>query len=209
MHFLITAGPTREYLDPVRFLSNASTGKMGYACAAAAVSRGHKVTLVSGSVNLPKPKGARLVKVTSCEEMDKAVRDIYETCDCVIMTAAVCDYRPMKRQPQKISKGRGPLNLKLEKTRDILEGLGRDKAHQVLIGFALQDRAPRRRARDKMKAKNLDVVVVNNPAALGAEKTDVQILSRGGKWLCLPGIRKDALAGRLVRLAETVRRRHA
>ncbi|MCK4627966.1 MAG: phosphopantothenoylcysteine decarboxylase [Sedimentisphaerales bacterium] len=202
MHFLITAGPTREYIDPVRFISNGSTGKMGYACATAAIRRGHKVTLVSGPVNLTKPKGVKLIKVTTSDEMAKAVRAVFDRCDCVIMTAAVCDYKPEKPANQKIKKTDQPFSLKLKRTIDILAELGRVKEEHLLIGFAVQDRSARQNARRKMSQKNLDVVVLNSPAAFGADRTDAQILPHGGSWEKFPNTRKNTLATAIVRLAE-------
>ena len=202
MHFLITAGPTREYIDPVRFISNGSTGKMGYACAAAAIRREHKVTLVSGPVNLAKPKRVKLIKVITSNEMAKAVQAVFNQCDCVIMTAAVCDYKPDKPANQKIQKTDQPFCLKLKRTIDILAELGRIKEEQLLIGFAVQDRSARQNARRKMSQKNLDVVVLNSPAAFGADRTDAQILPRGSSWENHPNIHKNTLAKTLIQLAE-------
>jgi len=202
MHFLITAGPTREYLDSVRFLTNASTGKTGYACAQAARKRGHRVTLVTGPVTLAGPKGVQVVKCVSAAQMAQAVKIHFTRCDCVIMTAAVCDYRPQHIAPHKTAKTRGKLSLELERTEDILAALGAAKQQQLLIGFALQDRAPRRTARRKMAAKDLDVIVLNTPAALGADRSDIEILTRGGAWQTFPALAKTALADKLIRLAE-------
>ena len=206
MHFLITAGPTREYFDPVRFLSNGSSGKMGYAVAAAAVKRGHAVTLVSGPVSLERPEGVRLVRVVSAGQMAAAVEKAFGKCDAVIMAAAVCDYRPGRIAPEKMTKQGGRLAVTLERTEDILAGLGAVKQQQVLIGFALQDSAGRSRARQKLRSKNLDAIVLNSPAALGAERNDAAILCRGGRWEEFSRIGKGALAGKLVRLAERLAR---
>ena len=137
MRFLITAGPTREYLDSVRFLTNGSSGRMGYACASAALRRGHKVVLVSGPVELPRPKGVRLVQVVSSEQMREAVCEQVPGCDCVVMTAAVCDYRPQHRHEHKLAKTGENLTLELERTTDILAELGNSGLDKVLIGFAL------------------------------------------------------------------------
>ena len=146
LHFLITAGPTREYLDSVRFISNASTGKMGYACATAALNRGHKVTLISGPVHLEAPKQANLINVTTSEQMAQAVFDHFSQCDCVIMTAAVGDYQPQQTEKTKIKKSDQNLTLRLKPTTDILATLGRRKTHQVLIGFAVEDHQPQHHA---------------------------------------------------------------
>lgn len=206
MHFLITAGPTREYIDPVRFISNGSTGKMGYACAAAAVRRGHKVTLVSGPVGLAAPKKVRLIRVISSNEMADAAIGNFARCDCVIMTAAVGDYKPQKPADQKIKKTDQPLILKLQRTIDILAELGRVKEEQLLIGFAVQDRSARQNARRKMTEKNLDAVVLNSPASFGADRIDAQILQRSGGWENFPRISKKVLATTLVKLAEKARK---
>jgi len=206
MHFLITAGPTREYIDPVRFISNGSTGKMGYACAAAAVRRGHKVTLVSGPVGLAVPKKVRLVRVISSNEMANAVMGNFARCDCVIMTAAVGDYKLEKPANQKIKKTDQPLILKLQRTIDILAELGRIKEEQLLIGFAVQDRSGRRNAQRKMAEKNLDAVVLNSPASFGSERIEAQILTRRGGWENFPKISKKVLATTLVKLAEKTRK---
>ena len=207
MHFLITAGPTREYIDPVRFITNGSTGKMGYACAAAAGRRGHKVTLISGPVDISAPKGVRPIKVTTSDQMNQAVRKHFETCDCVIMTAAVCDYQPAGIQNQKISKSNRPMTLRLQPTEDILAGLGKNKKQQVLIGFAVQDRSARRKALAKLNAKNLDAIILNSPASFGADRTDYQILQRQGRWETYPNIRKAVLATNIVKLAEKLTRK--
>ena len=202
LRFLITAGPTREYLDPVRFLTNGSTGKMGYACAAAAIKRGHKVTLISGPVELAKPKGVKLVSVVSSEDMAQAVAEHFEKCDCVIMTAAVCDYRPAQRWAHKMEKSPGGMSLEMERTRDILAGLGQDKKDKILIGFAVQDKGARTRAKQKLVNKNLDAIILNGPAAFAANRADVSILQRGEGWVDYPNILKSRLGGLIVRLAE-------
>ena len=202
MRILVTAGPTREFLDPVRFLTNGSTGIMGYACAEAARRRKHQVTLISGPVSLSAPKGVQLINVVTAADMADAVGNHFDTCDCVIMTAAVSDYRPKVTSPAKLRKTPGELTLQLERTTDILATLGATKTHQLLIGFALQDRAARRSARDKLTTKNLDAIILNGPAAMGADRIDAELLCHGGKWQSLPSIRKAALATRIIRLAE-------
>lgn len=202
MHFLITAGPTREYIDPVRFISNGSTGKMGYACAAAALRRGHEVTLVSGPVSLAAPSGLRCIDVVTSDQMARAVHDHFGRCDCVIMTAAVGDYKPRQPKKQKIEKTDRPFTLVLKRTVDILAKLGQTKKHQVLIGFAMQDRAGRRNAQMKMVRKNLDAIVLNSPKAFGADRTEVQILRRDGKWQGLGQVRKTTAATAIIKLAE-------
>jgi len=204
MHFLISAGPTREYLDPLRFISNGSTGKMGYACAQSAADRGHKVTLIAGPVSLEKPRGVKLIKVITAGDMLQAMLEHFEKSDCVIMTAAVSDYRVRDQKKYKIQKADGPLILELERTEDILAELGRGKRKQVLIGFAVQDKAARTNARRKLKQKNLDVIVLNTPAAMGADRSVVEILQPGETWTSFPPRRKTAIAKQLIQIAERI-----
>ena len=124
MKILISAGPTREYIDPVRFITNSSSGQMGYAIAAAALRRGHEVVLVSGPVQLAAPEKAELVKVTSAADMAEAMKSRFDWCDCCIMSAAVADYRPARICEQKMKKTPGNMSLELERTEDILKTLG-------------------------------------------------------------------------------------
>ena len=188
MHLVVTAGPTREYLDPVRFLSNGSSGLTGFLAAEAAAARGHRVTLVTGPVALEPPAGVEVVRVVSAEEMYRAVTSVFPTADAVVMTAAVCDYRPARVSPHKVKKSPGSRALTLVRTPDILAELGRRKQPgQVLIGFALEDRRPRAAARDKLRRKNLDAIVLNSPAALGSERNRVQVLA-GGRWTKWPAM---------------------
>ena len=206
MHFLISAGPTREYLDPVRFISNGSTGKMGYACAQAAVDRGHKVTLVAGPVDLEKPRGVKLIRVITADDMRQAMLEHFEKCDGVIMTAAVNDYRVRDQKKHKIQKSDGPFTMELERTEDILAELGRRKRKQVLIGFAVQDKAARANARRKLKQKNLDAIVLNTPAAMGADRSVVEILQSGETWVSFPLRRKTIIAKQLIKIVEQISR---
>jgi len=204
MHFLITAGPTREYIDPVRFISNGSTGQMGYACAAEAVRRGHKVTLVSGPVALKAEKKVKLIKVVTAAEMAEAVQAEFRKSDCVVMTAAVSDYKPIRTEKDKIRKAEQSLTLKLQNTVDILAKLGCKKQHQILIGFAVQDRAAKSRARRKMREKNLDAIILNSPASIGAERSDFHVLQGGGKWESHKQTNKKQLAKTIITLAEKI-----
>jgi phosphopantothenoylcysteine decarboxylase/phosphopantothenate--cysteine ligase len=206
MRFLITAGPTRQYIDPVRFISNASTGRMGYALAAAAVKAGHDVTLISGPSALEPPRGARTVGVETGRQMLEAVRRHFPGCDRLIMAAAVCDYEPRRKAPAKIKKGGGPMTLRLRPAIDILAWAGRHKkADQAVIGFALEDSKPRSNAERKLRDKNLDMIVANAPAAIGAESAEVQVKIAGQQWRRMPKARKAAIAERIIRLAETIR----
>jgi len=206
MRFVITAGPTRQYIDPVRFISNASTGRMGYALTAAAVKAGHEVTLISGPSELSAPGGAGLVSVETGPQMFRAVRRYFPGCDCLIMAAAVCDYAPVRKSAVKIKKGRGPSTLKLKPTPDILAWAGgHKKAGQTVVGFALEDTAARKNSERKLRDKNLDMIVTNAPAAIGAETAEVEVKIAGGRWARLPKLSKDSIAERIVKMAETIR----
>ncbi|MBN1436038.1 MAG: phosphopantothenoylcysteine decarboxylase [Sedimentisphaerales bacterium] len=206
MRFLITAGPTREYLDPVRFLSNGSTGKMGYACAATAVKLGHKVTLISGPTALPRPAGVKFIPVVSAQEMAQKTLEAFPNCDCVIMTAAVCDYQPAKIAKHKMQKQTEDLLLQLTRTPDILAQLGQQKTHQKLIGFAVQDRAAKTNARRKLENKNLDAIILNGPAAFAADRTDAHILTPPAPWQTHTNITKAKLAQQIIKIAQKLYR---
>jgi phosphopantothenoylcysteine decarboxylase/phosphopantothenate--cysteine ligase len=194
MRVLVTAGPTREYLDAVRFLSNASSGKMGFACARAAARAGHEVTLITGPVALPDPAGVRTVRVTSADDMYRAVMKAYPRIDAAIMTAAVGDYRPAERFAGKLKKKAGTLTLRLVRTRDILREMGRRKGSRVLIGFALEVQDAVHQALLKYKKKNLDYVVLNTPRTFAADRMDCQVYREGGVVKRFKGASKDAVA---------------
>jgi len=202
MNVIVTAGPTREYLDAVRFISNSSSGRMGYAIAAAFLQAGHRVVLVTGPTSVAPPAGAKVVRVESAREMRAAVMREFKTADCVVMTAAVSDYRPERRVRGKIKKQRQRLTLHLVRNPDILEELGRRKGRRMLVGFALESGNGERNARAKMRRKNLDLVVLNSPAALAAERTTVNILLPGGKAVRLKNKNKEEIAARLLEIVE-------
>jgi phosphopantothenoylcysteine decarboxylase/phosphopantothenate--cysteine ligase len=159
---VVTAGPTVEDIDPVRFLSNRSTGRMGYRLAEAARDRGATVVLVSGPTSLPAPVGVEVLGVRSAEEMDAAVRRKAEGASAVVMAAAVSDYRPAEVARQKVKKTDGPKSVSLVRTPDILRGLGQAKGRLVLVGFAAETEKVREHAREKLRAKNLDLIVAND-----------------------------------------------
>jgi phosphopantothenoylcysteine synthetase/decarboxylase len=213
MNFLITAGGTREYIDPVRFISNASSGKMGYALAQAASDAGHKVTLITTvkkSELRNQNSKIKVVNVETAKEMVVAVRKFFTRCDCLIMAAAVSDYTPIKKSKIKIQKSNRNLIIKLKPTRDILKWAGeenkklkvKNKKAKIVAGFALEDRAVRRNAEKKLKGKNLDIVIANTVAAIGVEKSTVQIKTANGRWMKVPTASKAAIAGKIVRLVE-------
>jgi len=199
MKILITAGPTRERIDPVRFLSNRSTGKMGYALAAAAAARGHDVVLVSGPTALAAPDGVRLVPVESAAEMAEVVHCEAAKAHAVIMAAAVADYRPRHPLGRKLKKGPGDLTLELERTEDILAGLGRDKRPgQILVGFAAETHDVVRHAREKLARKGVPLVVGNiGPATFGQDDNALLLVDATGHRE-LPHASKRTLARQLV-----------
>ena len=167
LHFLVTAGPTQESLDPVRYFTNHSSGKMGFAIAQVAAELGADVTLISGPVNITPPTGVRLVRVTTAVDMYRAVMEEYPTSDVVIKAAAVADYRPASVHEQKMKKG-GELSIALVRNPDILAELGQKKERQVLVGFAAETENLREHATDKLTRKNLDMIVANDLTQDGA-----------------------------------------
>jgi len=159
---LVTAGPTREYLDPVRFLTNRSTGKMGYSLAAEAMRRGAEVVLVSGPTPLMPPYGVELVSVQTADEMGAAVTQRFDNADIVVMAAAVSDIKFKITAPQKMKKNKFSTELSVEATRDILKSLGQKKGNKILVGFAAETEQIEKNALQKAKNKNLDFIVANN-----------------------------------------------
>jgi phosphopantothenoylcysteine decarboxylase/phosphopantothenate--cysteine ligase len=202
MRFLVSAGPTREMIDEVRYLSNLSSGRTGYAVAEAARDAGHEVILVSGPVDLSPPPGITLVKVTSAVEMHAAILAAYPRIDAVVMTAAVADYRPASRVTGKLKKGSGPMTLELVRNPDILEELGRGKTRQVLIGFALEVQDAEGGARAKLERKNLDLVVLNGPENFAGASSRFRLLDREGHLEDALELTKEGLGALLVRRAE-------
>lgn len=203
MRVLVTAGPTREYLDAVRFLSNASSGKMGFACAAAGARAGHEVTLVTGPVALPDPPRVRTVRVVSADDMYRAVMKVYPRTDAAIMTAAVGDYRPAERFAGKLKKNSETLTLKLVRTRDILKEMGRKKGDRILVGFALEVQDAVHQALVKYKKKNLDYVVLNTPRTFAADRMDCRVYREGAVVKRFQGATKESVANWIVAALET------
>jgi phosphopantothenoylcysteine decarboxylase/phosphopantothenate--cysteine ligase len=205
LRFLITAGPTREFLDPIRYISNRSSGKMGYAIAEAALSVSPNVTLVSGPTLLASPKDVEFVSVTTAQEMAEAVWSRFGSADVCIMAAAVCDFRPKTAAGSKIKKGSFGGVLELEPTPDILAELGRRKKSQVLVGFAAETDDVEKHAREKLTRKGLDFIVANDASAFDAETNRVAIFSVDGTVEKLPELPKIEVARviieRAVRLA--------
>lgn len=198
MHVLVTAGPTREYLDDVRFLSNPSSGKMGFACARAAARAGHRVTLVTGPVELADPPGVKVVRVTTALEMFDAAARAFEKCDAFIATAAVSDYRPAKRFDGKLKKGVAA-TLDLVENPDILLELSRRKGRRVLVGFALEVADAESNALAKYRKKSLDYIVLNGPSSFGADRMDATVYRGGEAVKRFTNATKSAVAAWLVR----------
>lgn len=200
---LVTAGPTREPLDPVRFFSNRSSGKMGLAVAVAARNRGAQVTLIAGPIALPCPVGVGMVAVVTAEQMRQAVLAHLDAADVVVMAAAVADYRPGAPCTEKIKKaGCERLVVELEPTPDILAELGARRGPQVLVGFAAETGDPAAAARRKLSEKNLDLVVANDVTLPGAgfdvDTNQVEIFSRDGRRIAVPLAPKALIAGRIL-----------
>lgn len=207
MRILITAGPTREYFDTIRFISNPSSGKMGYSLAEAAAKCGHDVTLISGPVSLDPPDGVHVIHVTSAAEMAAAARKCWPEQDAAIMTAAVCDYRPARYVMKKLKKSDRPLQLTLVPTEDIARSFGESKGPgQVLIAFALEDHDARAHAESKLRRKNCDAIVLNGPENINADQAEVEVLARGAAWQRWRRGSKLQVATRLIRLTENLSR---
>lgn len=195
-HILITSGPTRQYLDPVRYLTNGSSGRMGSALAAAAIAAGHEVTIVSGPAQVAYPAAARVIDVVSTEEMLARCQELFPDCDGLIGVAAPCDYRPVHVAPTKLSKTGEPLMLHLIETPDIVATLGASKTRQWIVGFALETEDHRLRAMAKLERKSCDLVVLNGPQAMHALDNEVEVLDRQGRIVAaLSGPKEDVAHG--------------
>jgi len=200
---LITSGPTRQYLDPVRYLTNASSGRMGTALAAAALAAGHEVIVVSGPVEVAYPDGATVIAINTTDEMLAAAEREFPACDGLIGVAAPCDYRPIKVEPHKIHKTGEPLVLHLIETPDIVATLGSGRrADQWAVGFALETEDERYRAITKMQKKSCDMMVLNGPAAMNSAENRVEILSKTGVVLADFAGPKTTVAAQIFALIE-------
>jgi phosphopantothenoylcysteine decarboxylase / phosphopantothenate---cysteine ligase len=186
VRFLITAGPTREAIDPVRYISNRSSGKMGYAIAEAAVQSGHEVVLISGPVNLAPPSRVKLVAVSTSDEMFDAVQLHADKCDLCVLCAAVADYKSAKVSPVKIKKHSDKLSLELIPTQDILNSLGHQQHRQfLLVGFAAETNEVEENAARKLREKNCDIIVANDVSSensgMESDANEVTILFKNGE----------------------------
>ena len=205
MRFLITAGPTREPIDPVRYLSNRSSGKMGYAIAEAAIEAGHEVVLISGPVHLDRPRGAAVISVSTSDEMFAAVRQHTSRCDILAMCAAVADYKPAKVSKSKIKKRSENISLELVPTRDILASLPKDRKYLV-VGFAAETEDLEANAQKKLHEKNCDIVVANDVSAVDSgmesDQNEVEILFRDGEMRTISRASKKIISRDLVKYFE-------
>lgn len=197
-HVLVTAGPTREPIDPVRFISNPSSGKMGYALARAACRRGATVLLISGPTSIPDPDGATMIRVSTAEEMFDTVMAHANQKTIIIKAAAVSDWRPVTVFQQKKKKTDMEHDLSLEKTGDILKALGENKGDRILVGFAAETQDLEENAKAKLAAKNLDLIVANlvgqDGSGFGSDTNQVSLFYRDGRTEAIPLMDKGALA---------------
>lgn len=205
---VVSAGPTRERIDPVRFLTNFSSGKMGYAMAAAAAKLGAQTILVSGPVSIDPPKGVQVVPVESAEEMLQAILKEYDTADIVVKTAAVADYRPKETFSRKMKKQPGDSSIELERTTDILLTLGERKQHQLLIGFAAETNDVINYAKGKLEKKNADYIVANDVSktdrGFGTDRNTVTLVGNNDYQVNFSQLPKEELA---LKLFETILKR--
>jgi phosphopantothenoylcysteine decarboxylase / phosphopantothenate---cysteine ligase len=195
---LITSGPTRQFIDPVRYLTNASSGRMGRALAEAALALGHEVVVVSGPVEVEYPSQARVVPVVSTEEMMTAATAEFENCDGLIGAAAPCDYRPMRVESHKIAKTGQPLDLHLIETDDVVATLGAKKGRRWVVGFALETEDHRLRALAKLEKKFCELMVSNGPQAISALDNQVEVITPDGEVLEAVSGSKEAVATRIL-----------
>jgi phosphopantothenoylcysteine decarboxylase / phosphopantothenate---cysteine ligase len=181
---------------------------MGFCLAEAAIQAGHRTTLITAPTNLTPPKKVKTVKVETSQEMFQAVKDCFESCDCLVMAAAVSDYKPAKKSKTKIKKEKSELTIKLKPTKDILKWAGvknkglKDK--KIIAGFALEDENIRKNAEQKLKAKNLDMIIANGPEAIGAACSSVQIKTAQTKWITQPKATKRTVAKKIIHLIENL-----
>jgi phosphopantothenoylcysteine decarboxylase/phosphopantothenate--cysteine ligase len=209
VRFVVTAGPTQEPIDPVRYISNRSSGRMGFAIAEAALEAGHEVTLISGRVNLEPPAGAKLISVVTSDDMYRAVHQHAGESDVLVMCAAVADYRPAQYSEQKIKKGSGRIALELIPTPDILASLPRDRKFLV-VGFAAETNDLEKHARKKLHDKNLDLIVANDVSrpdvGMESANNEVTILFSDGKTKTISRTSKKIIAYELVKIISNLKK---
>jgi phosphopantothenoylcysteine decarboxylase/phosphopantothenate--cysteine ligase len=201
--FLITAGPTREPIDPVRYLSNRSSGKMGYAIAEAAIEAGHEVVLISGPVDVARPRGAAVIPVSTSDQMFDAVQRQVWNCDILVMCAAVADYKPAKVSKSKIKKRGENISLELLPTRDILASLAKQDRHFIVVGFAAETENIEANARKKLREKDCDIIVANDARiAMESDENELIIFFRDGETKRISRASKKIISRDLVKYFE-------
>lgn len=191
---LVTAGGTYEPIDPVRIISNRSTGKMGFALAKIAKARGADVTLICGQTSVPAPDGIKKESALTSDQMFPKVRAHFNECDVLLMAAAVSDYRAKVVSEKKLKKDEKGKTLELTETKDILAEVTKEKGKRIVVGFSLETEKALENAKAKMKEKNLDLIVVNSPEAIGADENKVTLLFKNGKKKELPRMSKEKAA---------------
>jgi phosphopantothenoylcysteine synthetase/decarboxylase len=201
--FLITSGSTKEYIDPIRFISNDSSGKMGAALAKQALARKHKVIFICGRSEVLPPKKVNLINVISAADMLRAVKENLGKADIVIGAAAVADFAPVSCKACKIKKGLKTPVIKLKKNPDIIAYCGKNKGKRIIAGFALETEKLFENAVNKLKSKNLDLIIANGKESLGADKTSVGIISKDGTVVRINNSDKNKIAGKII--DETIR----
>ncbi len=203
---LITSGPTRQYLDPVRYITNASSGRMGAALVESALDRGHEVIVVTGPVQVPYSRAAQVVEVDTTDEMLQAVLKYFPSCDGLIGAAAPCDYMPRKISSDKITKSGQPIRLELIETPDVVATAAHSKlAHQWVVGFALETEDLRFRAIVKMQRKCCDMMVSNGPSAINSLTNEIEILAADGQTIAYVSGDKRTVADAIIQATETLK----
>lgn len=209
MKFVVTAGPTREPIDPIRFLSNRSSGKMGYAIAKAALEAGHTVTLISGPVCIEPPRGAQILRITTADQLFAAVQKEIVDCDVLVMCAAVADYKPASFTKHKQEKPKGDIALALTPTRDILASLSNENRNYFIVGFAAETHELESNAKKKLAAKNCDMIVANDVSrddvGIDSDENEVLIFSKNGEEKRIARAAKKSIARDLVKIISQMR----
>lgn len=204
MRFVVTAGPTRESIDPVRFISNRSSGKMGYAIADAAIAAGHDVTLISGPASVMPPEGVQFISITTSDELHAEVHRAVRECDVLVMCAAVSDYKPAKVRPRKMKKQKTTFPFELIPTRDILASLPKENRSYLVIGFAAETHDLETNAKKKMRKKNCDMIVANDvskiDSGMESDENAVTIFFRNGESKTISRTSKKSIARELVKI---------
>jgi phosphopantothenoylcysteine decarboxylase/phosphopantothenate--cysteine ligase len=204
VRFVVTAGPTREAIDPVRFISNRSSGKMGYAIAEAALAAGHDVKLISGPANLAPPDGVQIISITTSDELYDEVHRALRDCDVLVMCAAVSDYKPAAFEPRKMKKRKTSFALELVPTRDILASLPRENRDYLVVGFAAETHDLETNAQKKLQEKNCDLIVANDVSkadcGMESDENAVTIFSRKGELKTISRATKKNIARELVKI---------